>query len=284
MISGSHRVERLDKTPRQSKYETIAEVVRFAYLKPDVMGTPSFAYGEAVSDTSGDVMRVCRVSSGRWRDLDSSEMEVSSVDFNLREVTQEEATSSIGTYIRTNVCMSRTPQASARVWDYGVVVGYTWKENTAAGLLNVIFDGDAIDIPFDENTFVVLTLEVYALRPCQQIAVCNVMFREMRVTHDKVTDHLNGRGRNATRNSKTIRGAVSQGVLDEQETIPLFDVTTSCVLYVPISYILNFAYYSGRRRRIPAHISIGDSVFDGAVAPGGRYNFATCNSPEHGGT
>ncbi|OWZ06517.1 hypothetical protein PHMEG_00021215, partial [Phytophthora megakarya] len=93
---------------------------------------------------------------------------------------------------------------------------------------------------------------------------------EMRVTHDKVTDHLNGRGRNATRNSKTIRGAVSQGVLDEKQTIPLFDVTTSRVLYVPISYILNFAYYSGRRRRIPAHISIGDSVFDGAVAPDAR--------------
>ncbi|KAG1692476.1 hypothetical protein DVH05_025441 [Phytophthora capsici] len=68
----------------------------------------------------------------------------------------------------------------------------------------------------------------------------------MRAMHVSVTNHFNGRGRNATRNSKDILRGVAQEALDERQRVPLFDVSTALV--VP--------------RRTPQNVAIGNSIFD----------------------
>ncbi|KAG1712551.1 hypothetical protein DVH05_000293 [Phytophthora capsici] len=243
-------------------------VRRFAFLKTSVGGTASFVYGATDAAALGEQVSVDRVTSGRWADLEPYKADVPGEEFEAREVSEGEAISGIGTYVGSYVCVARTPPMSARVWDYGAVVGYSWCDRSSTGQLSVIFGKETLEIPYDEGAFEVLDVEAYALRPCFHLAVSHVMPREMRAMHVSVTNHFNGRGRNATRNSKVILRGVAQEALDERQRVPLFDVSTARVVYVSINYILNFTYYSGSRRRTPQNVAIGNSIFDEEVQSG----------------
>ncbi|ETM36896.1 hypothetical protein L914_16499 [Phytophthora nicotianae] len=100
----------------------------YALLRPDSLETTGYAYGKTVSDAEHSQVGVERVSSGRWKDLGvcTTKKEIAGVGF--RTVIEEGAMSGIGTYVGGAVCIARVPKGKPKVWDYGIVVGYSWKD------------------------------------------------------------------------------------------------------------------------------------------------------------
>ncbi|EGZ07317.1 hypothetical protein PHYSODRAFT_319237 [Phytophthora sojae] len=116
---------------------------------------------------------------------------------DMRAVTEGEALSGIGTYVGSAVSV-------ARVWDYGIAVGYNWKSADRKGTLQVTFNNETLELEYREGEIQDLALETYALRPCWLRSVMETMPGEMRALHDTVQDHFNGIGQAARRSSATV--------------------------------------------------------------------------------
>ncbi|KAG3083275.1 hypothetical protein PI125_g19778 [Phytophthora idaei] len=148
-----------------------------------------------------------------------------------------EALSGIGTCVGSCLCLARVPSGEPKLWDYGVVVGYSWREPAGSNVLHCVFPDGPADVPFDENSLLDFAPETYALRPCYRRAVCDVMPREM-----------------VTLNEKRIATLMAP--------VPLFDLESSSVVKIRIQYILDYVYYKEGRHRVPQSVQFGFTIFD----------------------
>ncbi|EGZ27747.1 hypothetical protein PHYSODRAFT_447255, partial [Phytophthora sojae] len=178
----------------------------FALFKPDVLGTAGFAYGRTTSEPQQGYF----------------------------DVTEEEAMSGVGTYVGSTLCVARVLQGKPKVWEYGTVVGYSWRAATKEGVLHVTFTTETCDDPFVMEELHDLPLETYALRPCFQIGVADVMPAEMKSIHTAVHAHFNGSGQTARRSSATILRKVSMNLINESQVVPLFNLAKTRVDYLEI--------------------------------------------------
>ncbi|KAF1788487.1 hypothetical protein GQ600_1222 [Phytophthora cactorum] len=108
---------------------------------------------------------------------------------------------------RESVTLQRTRRCTTvdrNIWDYGMVVGYTWNDATETGGLQVTFVEGTSEIPYEEDGTQDLALETYELRPCSQRSVVDIMPAEMRSMYNSVHHHFNGVGQAARWNSSTI--------------------------------------------------------------------------------
>ncbi|KAG1705864.1 hypothetical protein DVH05_002428 [Phytophthora capsici] len=164
----------------------------FALLKLDSLDTRGYAYGKTISEEQDGQYDIERVASGRWKDLKPLTTQRKNPEVDPREVTEAEALSGIGTYVGSALCVARVPQGRPKVWAYGMVVGYTWKEGSQSGVLQATFGEGTSYIEYCESEHQDLTLETYALQPCRYKSVTDIMPSEMRAIHVAIHDHFNG--------------------------------------------------------------------------------------------
>lgn len=143
------------------------------------------------------------------------------------------------------------------------MVGYTSVAEPAVSTLHLIFSDGPESVPFDESAFDELPVESYAMRPCLHRSVCDVMLGEMQSFHKQVSADFNGEGRQrrATRNLATIFWRYDILPTDEETQIPLYDCSRGQVPRVSIKSVLNYVYYNSGRRRPPANIEVGATLF-----------------------
>ncbi|RLN87346.1 hypothetical protein BBJ28_00008066 [Nothophytophthora sp. Chile5] len=223
-------------------------LIRYAFFKPEVLGTPGYAYGsyELPEDLSAPVV-VALICNGHWGGRAVTEVERSRAEVEARAVCEAEASSGIGTYTGSCICAARISPGAARLWDYGIVVGYEWFEEPASGLFHVQFGTTTETLLFDEGYFQEVAVETYALRPSFHRAVADVMPGEM-----------------AAINHAAFK--LGMAPVDEALSFPLYDALRSRVVEVPIKYVLDFIYYHEGKRRTPRHVSLGATLLDGASA------------------
>ncbi|KUF79213.1 hypothetical protein AM587_10001168 [Phytophthora nicotianae] len=239
----------------------------FAFFKPNALATNGYAYGSAVLPASDQVdVSVTRISSGRWASLDAFECDRSSDEVKQRAVSKEEALSGIGTYVGSCVCVAKVSPRSPKAWEYGVVTGYTWVQERLAGELFVCFGDESDSVPFNPNELQDLAVPSYALRPCHRAPVADVMGAEMRQRHLVALNNFTGSGSRASRNSSSILRKIDAPDIDESQLIPLFNVAAGKVEFVSIKYALDFSYYNDGKRRAPATVRLGDTIFDEPAA------------------
>ena len=121
-------------------------------------------------------------------------------------------------------------------------------------------DGDDV-IDFKESRMQDLEVETYAMRPCHGVTTAELMVQEMKARHKIVHDLFGGQGKGATRNSSTILRKVGMPPIDEAKVVPLFDISSSQVLFVATKYVLDFTYYKDRKGRTPKSVVLGDNIF-----------------------
>ncbi|KAG3221038.1 hypothetical protein PC129_g8231 [Phytophthora cactorum] len=95
----------------------------YALLTPATLDTASYVYVKTPSEVQQGRYNVEHVASGRWSDLGLHDTARSR---ELRVVSEEEAISGIGTYVGSALCVARVSHGQLKVWDYDMVVGYTW--------------------------------------------------------------------------------------------------------------------------------------------------------------
>ncbi|KAG3190444.1 hypothetical protein PC110_g1442 [Phytophthora cactorum] len=117
----------------------------YALLTPATLDTASYVYVKTPSEVQQGRYNVEHVASGRWSDLGLHDTARSR---ELRVVSEEEAISGIGTYVGSALCVARVSHGQLKVWDYDMVVGYTWTNAAQSCVLQVTF----ADIP--EGTIV----------------------------------------------------------------------------------------------------------------------------------
>ncbi|RLN92239.1 hypothetical protein BBJ28_00014410 [Nothophytophthora sp. Chile5] len=241
---------------------------RFAFFKLDALGTPGYAYGSYVlpEDPSAPV-KVALLCNGRWGGHDAFETERARTEVAARAVSAAEASSGIGTFTGSCICAARIPPAAARLWDYGIVVGYEWFAERESGVLHVQFDTTTKSLTFDEGNFQEVAVETYAMRACFLRAVADIMPSEMTAINHAAYVHFNGIGKTASRSTRSILLKLNMNPVDEALSVPLFDVQSSRVVFIPIKYVLDFIFYLDGKRRAPRHVMLGASVFEGADAP-----------------
>ncbi|EGZ23128.1 hypothetical protein PHYSODRAFT_485275 [Phytophthora sojae] len=157
---------------------------KYAFFRPDTLDTAGYAYGKAISEAQRGKIEV------------------------------EQALSGVGTYVGCALCIARVPEGQPKIWDYGVVVGYTWDKATHTGVLQVTFVDGTSELPYGKEEQQDLVLETYALRPCSGRSVADVMPAEMRAIHNAVHDHFNGIGQPARRSSSTVLRKVDMAEID----------------------------------------------------------------------
>ncbi|KAG3101879.1 hypothetical protein PI125_g14329 [Phytophthora idaei] len=108
----------------------------YALLTPATLDTASYAYVKTPSEVQQWRYNVEHVASGRWSDLGLHDTARSR---ELRVISEEEAISGIGTYVGSALCVARVPHGQLKVWDYDMVVGYTWTNAAQSGVLQVTF-------------------------------------------------------------------------------------------------------------------------------------------------
>ena len=240
----------------------LRKLMNYAFFKPLGLETLGYAYGAAEAPAEGvPHVAVTMLATGRWEGREEYERQRSWAEFQARKVTEQEALSGIGTYIGASVCVQRPKFAETTKWDYGVVTGYRWDEAQAAGVLHVSFDTSQDDIQFDSTHLADLEVEAYALRPCQGRAVADVMIGEMVSLHEAAVGHFTGKGRAATRKTKTILSKLQAPPVDESLRVPLYDLTAGSVVFVSLKHILDFTYYKDGKRAIPKNVTVGETIF-----------------------
>ncbi|RLN72590.1 hypothetical protein BBJ28_00023079 [Nothophytophthora sp. Chile5] len=228
-------------------------------------------------------VEVQRVRSGRWKEMAPHEERKHAKDFDLRAVTEAEALSGIGTYVGGAIGVAQVPPGYAKVWDYGVVVGYNWVEADGTGSLQVTFADRTADVIFSELELQDLAVETYALRPCYRRGVSDIMAAEMRAIHQAAYEHFNGTGRNGTRSSSAILQKLSMNLVDEKQRVPLFDVADTRVVLLSVQHLLDYVFYHEGNRRAPRGLTLGESIFDeGAPSPSAEATEAHASSPGDG--
>ncbi|KAG3111131.1 hypothetical protein PI124_g9575 [Phytophthora idaei] len=58
------------------------------------------------------------------------------------------------------LCLARVVWGLPKVWDYGVVLGYSWKDASKTGGLHVTFTDEACEIPYEKEELQDLALEI----------------------------------------------------------------------------------------------------------------------------
>ncbi|OWY95586.1 hypothetical protein PHMEG_00034372 [Phytophthora megakarya] len=115
---------------------------RYIYLRPGLFSVVGFTYGKAASSVAkGGKVKVRLVQSGRWAEHEAESIELKETEIEHRIVTAEEALDGAGTFVGSAICTSRLRSGGARVWDYGLVVGYKWDPEIQIGRLDVNFGG-----------------------------------------------------------------------------------------------------------------------------------------------
>ncbi|RLN87590.1 hypothetical protein BBJ28_00021682 [Nothophytophthora sp. Chile5] len=211
-------------------------LIRYAFFKPEVLGTPGYAYGsyQLPEDLSAPVV-VALICNGRWGGRAASEVDRPRAEVEARAVCEAEASSGIGTYTGSCICAARIPPGAARLWDYGIVVGFEWFEESASGLFHVQFGTTTETLLFDEGQFQEVAVETYALRPCFHRAVADIMPGEMTAINHAAFVHFNGIGKTAARSSRAILQKLGMAPVDEALSVPLYDALRSRVVEVPIN-------------------------------------------------
>ncbi|KAE9051401.1 hypothetical protein PR001_g1480 [Phytophthora rubi] len=240
----------------------MASATLFALLKPNALKTEGFAYCKTTSGEQQGVYAVDRVPSGRWQKAGAVSTRRDVREIEQREVTEEEALSGIGTYVGSAVCIARVPRGKPKVWDYGVVVGYTWSNLTKTGVLQVTFPDETCSIVFDKEEMQDPAIETYALRPCYMRGTADIMPAEMRALHIAAHDHFNGVGQPARRSSATVLKKISMGLVDEDQAVPVFNLECTQVEFLKIEHILNVIFYQVGKRRAPQGITVAKSLFE----------------------
>ncbi|KAG3172397.1 hypothetical protein C6341_g10261 [Phytophthora cactorum] len=108
----------------------------YALLTPATLDTASYVYVKTPSEVQQGRYNVEHVASGRWSDLGLHDTARSR---ELRVVSEEEAISGIGTYVGSALCVARVSHGQLKVWDYDMVVGYTWTNAAQSCVLQVTF-------------------------------------------------------------------------------------------------------------------------------------------------
>ncbi|KAF1314324.1 hypothetical protein FI667_g16778, partial [Globisporangium splendens] len=160
--------------------------LKFFYLMPDVLATPGYAHGTCSVTARGRVQKMQRLNNGRWSTFEDMELELEASQVISREVTQEEATSGIGTYVGSCVCVARRTAGSTERWDNGVVMGYRWDRRRDSGALHVMFVDASEDVANDEEYLQELAIEAYAIGVSKGLPVVTVIPAEMRERHKLV--------------------------------------------------------------------------------------------------
>ncbi|KAJ8556596.1 hypothetical protein ON010_g9370 [Phytophthora cinnamomi] len=193
----------------------------------------------ATANRSGRV-KVKLVRSGRWAETQAETAEILYDDVAARTVTATEALDGAGTFVGGGICTSRVPEGGARVWDYGLVVGYKWDEDQR-GLLDVNVNGTVVSIAHEPIAVLDVAVEVYALRPCGGKSVSLIMLQEPRQSN---------------------KNEIGEEGLHEMQLLPLLDITNFEVGKLPIRHILDFVYYKDGGYSPPAGVTFGDLIFD----------------------
>ncbi|EGZ26932.1 hypothetical protein PHYSODRAFT_444814, partial [Phytophthora sojae] len=235
---------------------------QYVYLKPGVFTVVGFCYGKVVASAKRDgKVKVKLVRSGRWTEAQGEAKELHYEEIASRTVTATEALDGAGTFGGGVICTSRVPARGARVWDYGVVVGYRWDEDQR-GSLDVNFNGTVVVIAHEPIAVLDVAVEIYALRPCMGKSVSLIMPQELRQKHEQVYNKFNGVGQVAVRESTPILEEVGAKHLDETQLLPLLDITSFEVSMLPIHHILDYVYYKDGGRTPPDGVLFGESIFD----------------------
>ncbi|KAI9980576.1 hypothetical protein PInf_009878 [Phytophthora infestans] len=234
----------------------------YFYLLPGAFSLIGFTYGVSEGQpTRGGKIKVKLVPSGRWADSQTETVELVYAEIAPRVVTTQEALDGVGTFVGSAICTPRVPPGKARIWDYGLVVGYDWYEESLRGTLDVNFDGVELQVAHKPNSIQDVAVEIYVLRPCGGRGVGLIMPLELKQRHEKIYNKFNGVGQPAVRDSTALLAEVGSASIDESKLAPLLDVTSFKVYQVTIQHILDYVYYKDGKRTAPPEIKLGDSIF-----------------------
>ncbi|KAJ8524546.1 hypothetical protein ON010_g16572 [Phytophthora cinnamomi] len=234
----------------------------YYYLRPGTFDVLGFAYGKAegLASRRGKV-EVALVQSGRWVDQAVQSVELSLTEISDREVSEAEALQGPGTYVGSAVCTTRIPTGSARVWTYGLVVGYSWQTLPGTGFVDINF-GDSVEtVPYSVGAFHDLAVEIYALSPCSLRGTSELMSGEVKLIHQKIYDKFNGIGQSPVREVCDLVLGPRITVADETVVVPIFDVASSELYQVSVKHILDQVFYNDGGRNPPPGVTLRDSIF-----------------------
>ncbi|KAL4150480.1 hypothetical protein PRNP1_009882 [Phytophthora ramorum] len=194
---------------------------RYALLKPEALETMVYTYGKATLDARKGTYQLERVPSCRWKKLSACTTQREVTEVELGALSEEETLNGIGTYVGSALCIARVASGKPKVWDYGVVVGYSWKSLNNTGTLQVTFADETIELAFSDADLQDLALETYALRPCYLRGAADIMPAEMRALHNAAYDHFNGVDQAARGSSATVLRKLTMNMVDESQVVPV---------------------------------------------------------------
>ncbi|KAG1684973.1 hypothetical protein DVH05_000542 [Phytophthora capsici] len=240
----------------------MSATANFYYLNPGAFEVVGYAYGRAEGPPSrrGKVT-VSLVRSGRWATQEEQQVEMSLADIIDREVTEAEALMGAGTFVGGAVCTTWVPTGGARVWVYGLVVGYSWNAEQKEGCLDVNL-GDVVEsIPYKSDSFQDIPVEIYALRPCAQRGASAIMPGELKRIHQEMYQKFNGIDQAAVRDVNELTTDARTSGVDEATVLPIFDVSSSELSHVTVKQILDHVYYKDGKRTPPPGLVLHESIF-----------------------
>ncbi|EGZ11848.1 hypothetical protein PHYSODRAFT_516942 [Phytophthora sojae] len=239
----------------------------YFYLRPGVFNLVGFSYGKVDGTLAREAkVKVKLVQSGRWSEEPPQAVELPQEELAPRVVSVAEAENGVGTFVGGVICTSRVRSGTARVWDYGLVIGYSWEPELQHGLLDVNFRGAETSLKFVSDTTQDVAVEIYALQPCAGQSTSFVMAREMRQIHDKVYNKFNGIDQPAIRDATQLLEGVRSDELDEAQILPLLDIGNFAIAEVSVQHILDYVYYKDGGRPHPSEAIFGDTIFDKPIA------------------
>ncbi|GMF49115.1 unnamed protein product [Phytophthora fragariaefolia] len=164
-------------------------------------------------------------------------------------------------YVGSAVCTTRVYTGSARVWTYGLIVGYSWQTLPGTGFVDINF-GDSVEtVPYSAGTFHDLAVEAYALRPCSLRVTSEIMSGDVKKIHQKIYDKFNGIGQSPVRDVRDLVLGPHSAVADETAIVPIFDVASSELYQVSGKPILDQVFYKEGGRNPPPGVTLRDSIF-----------------------
>lgn len=241
----------------------------YVYVKPGVLGTEGFAYGKGkVLTGRSPSARISHVTSGRWEALPPLSSQLLRASFQHRVVSEAEALSGIGTYIGSCVCVSRVREHAARAWAYGVVVGFEWHSDAGGRRRLIVFGDKTKLLRCEASDLHEVETDVFALRPCADLPVVDIMPGEVRSIHQLALDAFNGVAGPATRDSSSIRQQVNAFPIDEAQCVPIYRLNAGSVVLLSVKHILDFLFYKVGNRPAPRDVTFGATIYDhGLVNP-----------------
>jgi hypothetical protein len=233
----------------------------YFYLRPGAFSVIGFAYGKVEpAETRGSKMKVKLVQSGRWAEEQAESVDMAEAELTPRSVTPEDTLDGVGTYVGGVICTFWVQPGAARVWDYGLVVGYKWCPEPRHGIFDMQFGGTEASIVHAAHSIQDVVVEIYDLRPCGGQSTSLLMASEMKQLHAKVYNKFNGVGGTTL----ALLADVGGKLCDETWRLPLLDITSFEMSQVTVYHILDYVFYKECGRSHPAGMTFGDTIFDEA--------------------